>query len=184
MWDLVFKRLWYYIPQPLLNLMDYIPAKGYARLRRGRAIIDKVASQLLKEKREALLAESKSSKDIFSVLGTVILAIYACGQLSFKVCSEGECVGESEDTAQRRRAHRADVDAHARGARHDGKHADMDPVRARAAPGVSEQNARGDRGVPRAAAVGRLHDGRSRRLALRHGLLEGQALRTLLRVLL
>lgn len=63
------------VPQPVLQLMRYIPTKEDKRFRRCRKVIDRVSQQLIDEKREALLAESKSNQDIFSVLGT-------CGVIS------------------------------------------------------------------------------------------------------
>ncbi|EKM51202.1 uncharacterized protein PHACADRAFT_165799 [Phanerochaete carnosa HHB-10118-sp] len=66
--DLLFKRTWYMVPQPGLQLMRYIPTKEDKRFRRCRKVIDRVSQQLIDEKREALLAESKSNQDIFSVL--------------------------------------------------------------------------------------------------------------------
>lgn len=61
--------MWYFLPRPLLDLVHYIPTKEYTRFRRCKLVVDKVSKQLVDEKREALLAESKSNRDIFSVLG-------------------------------------------------------------------------------------------------------------------
>ena len=49
--------------------MDYIPTKEYSRFRRTLRVVNRVSKQLIAEKRAALLAESTSSRDIFSVLG-------------------------------------------------------------------------------------------------------------------
>ncbi|KIP05242.1 hypothetical protein PHLGIDRAFT_163819 [Phlebiopsis gigantea 11061_1 CR5-6] len=67
-WDLIFKRLWSYIPQPILEFMDYIPTREYNRFRRTLRVVNGVSKQLVEEKKAALLTESRSSRDIFSVL--------------------------------------------------------------------------------------------------------------------
>ncbi|EKM51227.1 uncharacterized protein PHACADRAFT_213095 [Phanerochaete carnosa HHB-10118-sp] len=66
--DLLLKRTWYMVPEPVLQLMRHIPTREHKRFHRCRQIVDRVSRQLIAEKREALLAESKANRDILSVL--------------------------------------------------------------------------------------------------------------------
>lgn len=58
------------VPQSVIQLVNYIPSREYDRFRKCKDVVDRVSQQLIDEKREALMADSKSNRDIFSVLGT------------------------------------------------------------------------------------------------------------------
>ena len=61
-----------HIPQPLLDLVGYIPTKEYKRFRRTLKVVHRVSGELVREKRDALLADSKTNKDVLSILGKCI----------------------------------------------------------------------------------------------------------------
>ncbi|GJE93558.1 cytochrome P450 [Phanerochaete sordida] len=67
-WDLLFKRTWYFLPKSLYPLIQHVPTREFMRFHRCKVVVDRVSQRLINEKREAVLAESQSSRDIFSVL--------------------------------------------------------------------------------------------------------------------
>ncbi|TFK92813.1 PAH-inducible cytochrome P450 monooxygenase PC-PAH 1 [Polyporus arcularius HHB13444] len=64
----LFQRLWYYIPTPILKYVKYMPGKDHARFRRTLKIINEYSKKLIDEKTEAVLAGNEKKKDIMSIL--------------------------------------------------------------------------------------------------------------------
>ncbi len=69
-WNALFRASWSYLPNFLLDLVDYIPTREYKRFRHTTKVINKVSKRLIEEKTEALLSGGKTSKDVMSILGT------------------------------------------------------------------------------------------------------------------
>lgn len=69
MWDILFKALWKYIPEPILELVRFIPTREYSRFRGTLNLIEGLSRQLVSEKKKVFISGDKKSKDVMSILG-------------------------------------------------------------------------------------------------------------------
>ena len=97
---MVFRAMWKYIPNPILELVKYIPSREYARSRDMLGVVNRVSKQLIDEKAAALLDGDKSRRDIMSVLGTTNLLSTLNVPDSRTVLSACECIGGPQDEAR------------------------------------------------------------------------------------
>ena len=61
--DVIFKSIWRYIPEPILDLVRYLPTREYSRFRRYTKFIRKFSQEMV----EKSVAKG-DGKDIMSVL--------------------------------------------------------------------------------------------------------------------
>ncbi|RPD64802.1 cytochrome P450 [Lentinus tigrinus ALCF2SS1-6] len=65
---ILFRSLWYYIPDSILKYVKYMPGKDHARFRKTLKLINEYSKNLIDEKTEAVLAGKEGKKDIMSIL--------------------------------------------------------------------------------------------------------------------
>ena len=68
-WNIVFRALWKYLPEWMLDYIRYIPTREYTRIMKTVNVISRVSRKLIEEKTSALLAGNQDSRDVLSVLG-------------------------------------------------------------------------------------------------------------------
>ena len=71
--SILYRLMWNYLPDRLLELTKYTPTRQYSRLRYTNKIFTGVASQLLAERNDKseFTEKASSSKDVMSILGTM-----------------------------------------------------------------------------------------------------------------
>jgi hypothetical protein len=67
-WDLLFKAVWQYIPNPILRFVEFIPSREYQRFRNFLKLAKSVAKELVDQKTSNVLMEP-SNRNILTVLG-------------------------------------------------------------------------------------------------------------------
>jgi len=66
-WDILFKALWKYIPNPILRFVEFIPTREYLRFRTFLQLTKTVAKELVDQKTANILTETPS-RDMLSIL--------------------------------------------------------------------------------------------------------------------
>jgi cytochrome P450 len=67
-WDILFRYFWRYLPQSILDLVQYIPTREYKRFRHFVQLAKTTAKDLITEKADDILAEGDSKKDVLTLL--------------------------------------------------------------------------------------------------------------------
>lgn len=75
--DLLFKAVWKFIPDNVLQLVQYIPSREYRRFRNFLNLAKKIAKDLVQEKASVT---AKGDKDIMSVLGSDLFRSWGGGR--------------------------------------------------------------------------------------------------------
>ncbi|KAG1747117.1 cytochrome P450 [Suillus paluster] len=78
-WDIVFKSIWRFLPQPILNCLKYLPSREYSRFATYLQTAIKTGKTIINEK---AAGTEKGSKDIISILVQSNLTEDARSQLS------------------------------------------------------------------------------------------------------
>ena len=66
-WDLLFKAVWQYIPNPILRFVEFIPSREYRRFRKFLKLAKSVAKELVDQRTSNAL--EPSNRNILNVLG-------------------------------------------------------------------------------------------------------------------
>lgn len=77
-WKELFQASWRYLPDWLTDYVEYVPTREYKRFRRTLKIIGRIAKDLIDKKASVSSEDDKASKDVMSILGTILATRVFC----------------------------------------------------------------------------------------------------------
>ena len=101
----LFSATWDYVPRPILEMVRYIPANPFMRLRNLNRLFTEHGTRILRQQRASLgtvVENAKNgSKDVMSLLSECVPSfppVHSCAYLLsiMIICSQGECLGRPQ----------------------------------------------------------------------------------------